>query len=55
VFPSQFIVLKHLAVSIVGACIRARRRGWFLNVVYLVKKLDAEAGAERQGRRRFGM
>jgi DNA replication protein DnaC len=48
----QVIVIKHLAVSIVGACIRARRRGWFFNVVDLVKKLDAKARAERQGRRR---
>jgi len=40
----------HRAVSIARACIRAGRRGRFLNVVDLVNKLDAEARAERQGR-----
>ncbi len=41
----------HLAVSIARACIRSGRRGRFFNVVDLVNKLDAEARAERQGRK----
>ncbi len=40
----------HLAVSIARTCIRAGRRSKFLDVVDLLKTLDAEARAERQGR-----
>ena len=41
----------HGAIAIARACIRRGARGRFFNVVDLVNRLDAEARADRQGRR----